>query len=190
MGCFDYVCDGCDGDDCGHSGGQNRESVVIIEVPLSDGTIVHLKGDYEEYGYVMIMLDGEYYEFYPIQFKEYFNDWFKNASEKDQRTRFLAHKIYTYSHYVYASELNEDVEDEDAEIKVRRHCCDKKTVNFTKEIKTKCIRADGGRDANEYIEQLKLNIEKNRNEMEYYKSRLERLEKELKEELELINPNE
>jgi hypothetical protein len=190
MGCFDYVCDGCEGDDCGHRGSQNREATVIIEVPLSDGTTVYLKGEYEEYGYVTIKLDGEEYEFYPIQFKEYFKDWFKNSSEKYQRMRFLAHKVYTYSEYVYASELHEDVEDDDAKIKVRRDCSPKESVKFTNEIKSKCIRADGGRDPSEYIEELKRNIKSTENDIEYQKTKLERLKKELTEELELLKPKE
>jgi len=190
MGCFDYTCSDCKGKDCGHSGGQNRESVVIIEVPLSDGTVVHLKGNYEEYGYVTITLDGQQYEFYLVQFKEYFKEWFENSSEKYQQMRFLAHKVYTYSEYVYASEVNEDAEDEDTKIKVRRYCCDKEDIKFTKEIKSKCIRADGGRDPSEYIEKLKRDIGSVEHKIELEQQRLEQLKKELEEELELIKPKE
>ena len=45
MGCFDYEC-GCGGESCEHVGGQLNNSEVIIEVPLSDGTVLYLKGEY------------------------------------------------------------------------------------------------------------------------------------------------
>ena len=190
MGCFDYKCDGCDGYVCHHSGGQNRSAIVIIEVPLSDETVVYLEGEYEECGYVTVKLNKtEYYEFYPIQFEEYFKDWFERESEKERRIKFISHNIYTVKEKVHVSELDDDAED-DVYVTKTYNCNPSKSVPLTKNILSKCIRADKDLGLPSYVEQLKRDIQNSEYKIKLEQERLEKIKKELEEELELLNPKE
>jgi hypothetical protein len=154
MGCFDYVCDGCNGHDCGHRGGQNRAAHVIIEVILSDGTTVHLKGLYEEYGYVCVKLKGEEHEFYVEQFRQYFKDWLIDHTEEYRSTKLLCNKIYSVSEEEDASERNEKARF-GQKIEIEHDCADGlKTVKFTESILQKCIRADSGLGLPRYLDYL------------------------------------
>lgn len=142
MGCFSYLCDGCQGEKCNQNGGQNGGCKSIIEVPLSDGRTVYLKGRYEEYGSVNIEFQGETYEFYPIQFKEYFRAWVERESEKYRKFKFLGGKVYTYSYKDYVEYYSDN--EYYQEKKVTRHSrCqpdDIQITKLTKEILAKCIR--------------------------------------------------
>ena len=157
MGCFDYTCDGCDGENCDHTSGQNRPSTVIIEVPLTDGTCVYLQGEYEEYGYVSVTLGEENHEFYLEQFTEYFQAW--KLSEN-----LMATKVYTVKEKVHVSELDEDEED-DIEVTKRYDCQPSKAVPvpLTKDILSKCVRT----------EKLKVDIEKVKSDIELCKRDIE-----------------
>lgn len=148
MGCFDYECE-CGGNSCAHVGGQLHGARVIIEVPLSDGTVVYLKGYYEEYGYVLVKLpiaeDAGYveYKFYPKQFEDYFHGWFDGESEEELRMGFLANKIWTFSETAWTLDKYGD----EVQGKVKRHCFDEidaSVDDLTHDIVKKCIRADKG----------------------------------------------
>ncbi len=137
MGCFDYECE-CGGKKCDHVGGQTNKSNVIIEVPLSDGTAVCVRGEYSEYGYVEV---GKY-KFYPEQFRTYFKDWFDGASEKELKNSFLSNRIWTdsettYTYDKFGSEIRGFVE---------RYCFQMPgdLSEVTQTIASKCIRVDKG----------------------------------------------
>lgn len=129
MGCFDYKCE-CAGKSCNHVGGQLDESEVIIEVPLSDGTVVYLKGDYQEYGYVQVNEE----DFYLKEFEEYFEFW----SENDQGF-LLANKVWTYGeHTVVEDQFGDEVGGH-----VVRKCfndSNKILTNLTPQIYDMCMR--------------------------------------------------
>lgn len=159
MGCFDYQCE-CGGQTCKHVGEQLNRSTVIIEVPLSDGTFVHLKGCYEEYGYIVVKLhiaaDGGYveYKFYLEQFEEFFEDWFDGESEDDLRTSLLATKVWTQS---------EDICEDENE-NTLKHCFDNVNaipIELTQDIVEKCIQANVNVNniRKKRIEKLKAKIE-------------------------------
>lgn len=178
MGCFDYTCNGCNGNMCNHRGLQNCEAHVVIEVPLSNGKTVHLKGYYEEYGYVIVMLDNEEYEFYLIEFQEYFKDWIQDKSEKQRRMMFIASKVYTVSDDTYYSDDKREIE----------YLCAKHHTNpieFTKNILSKCIRVCKDLDLPSYEEELKLNIEKCESKIKAQQKKLEIYKKELEQQLKL-----
>lgn len=183
MGCFDYTCDGCYGENCDHSGGQNRPSTVIIKVPLTDGTCVYLQGGYEEYGYVSVTLGEENHEFYLEQFTEYFQDW--KLSEN-----LMATKVYTVKEKVHVSELDEGAED-DIEVTKRYDCQPSKAVPvaLTKDILSKCVRIEKSKIDLEKlkrdIELCKRDIEIAQNILKGHKEMLKKLNKTLKEESKL-----
>lgn len=136
MGCFDYTCEclkrgGYDTSTCNHEGGQYQDATVIIEVPLDDGTNVHIKGYYEEYGYVRVKLDGVRYEFYLQEFEDYFRGWISDKPEKERSTYFLATKCWTYKE-----------EHDDGGRKVLRECFEGHIEKFTVDMLCKCIRID------------------------------------------------
>lgn len=130
MGWFDYTC-GCGGKTCKHVGGQHQCSHVIIKAPLSDGTTVYLEGYYEQYGYVII---HDKYFFYPEEFRDYFDNWFRGEHDNDQGTNFIATAVWT----VYEQDVNNYSQT------VVRDCYNLgiKLVKLTQDILTKCIRAD------------------------------------------------
>lgn len=133
MGCFDYTCEciNTGRNTCYHTGDQYQDANVIIEVPLDDGTNVHIKGYYEEYGYVVVKLDEVHYKFYLKEFEGYFKDWICDKPEKERSTYFLATKCWTYKE-----------EDEDEDRKVRRECFNGRIKKFTVDMLCKCIRID------------------------------------------------
>lgn len=160
MGCFDYECS-CGGETCEHVGGQLHDSNVVIEVPLSDGTNVYLEGHYEQYGYVTV---GDY-QFYPEQFREYFEGWFEDEDPKNLDKNFLANRIWTLNETVYKYIVDEDDDEHDVQKFVRRTCFDR-DVNVSKldpSDLSKYIRADKGVDLDrkrkQRIEKLKATIE-------------------------------
>ncbi len=114
MGCFDYVCE-CGGKTCPFRGGQNGgDSIVIVEVPLKDGTTIFVKGEYDSYGAVH---HGNCI-FYPEQFQDFFKGWFKGESEKKMSRIFVAKRIWTF---VYSSYFEEE-EDENENSKKITEC--------------------------------------------------------------------
>lgn len=131
MGQFDYKCE-CGGKSCNHVGGQLYESTVIIEVPLSDGTVVYLKGEYEQYGYVVVNEQ----EFYLKEFEEYFEDW-----HCDEDGFLLANKVWTYSELELIKDKFGD--EEQGKTVLERECFDKKNkilTSFTPQIYDQCMR--------------------------------------------------
>lgn len=191
MGCGSFLCDGCDGEHCNQDGGQNGDCKAIIEVPLSDGTTVYLKGHYDDGDRtVNVKIGKDNYRFYADQWQEYFKDWFPYHSAKSRKSEFLGGKVYTYSYKEYAGE-DGDSDDGYEERFVTRHCeCQPygtEIVELTKEILAKCIRADRGMNlpdeeqekANE-IQKLKDSIEKYKQEIIRMQSRIPELEEELK----------
>lgn len=166
MGCFDYQCE-CDGKTCGHVGGQLNSSNVIVEVPLSDGTVVYLKGEYEEYGYVVV----ENYKFYPEQFREFFVSWFDGEPEKERASSFLAKRIWTESETTWTT----DKFGSNIEGFVERRCFDyvgAKISDITDDTVRKCIRADKGLV-------LESEDEKKQKRIAYLKSQVEMMQKEI-----------
>lgn len=172
MGCFDYECE-CGGKTCDHVGGQLRDSNVVIEVPLSDGTTVFLEGHYEQYGYV----DVEGYQFYLEQFRDFFEGWLEY--EKNPEKIFLAKRVWTLNETVYKYIYDED--DDQHEIKkfVNRKCFRRDIdVNLSELDPTnvsKYIRVDKDYDLvakrKKKIDELKLRVQKLQNEI----ARLEKL---------------
>lgn len=156
MGEFRYICSECEGEECGH-GGQHeyQPAYVVVELPLSDGTTVHVKGCYEGYGYVVIKLNKETtYEFYLEQFREYFRDWLINENEEYRSSKYLCTKIYTSSEKQDASNINENARPGQT-ITIDYNCANgKQPVKFTKKILSKCIRADEGLNLPNYLDYL------------------------------------
>jgi hypothetical protein len=116
MGCFDYTCE-CAGTSCEHVGKQYQDATVIIEVPLSDGTSVYLKGEYYQSGNVEVSMGDEIIEFHLEEFRKFFDVWF---AEDQKKKEYLASRVWT---------LREDPTDEDrygdvVNGKVRRECFD------------------------------------------------------------------
>lgn len=169
MGCFDYTCE-CQKrkrPTCGHRGGQHQESFVIVEVPLNNGTIVHIKGLYEEYGYVSVDLDKTEYRFYLNEFKDFFEGWMEYTSEKHRSTCFLASRCWTYE-----EDFDEEYDDEEDEKDIYKRYCSRndgvdEIVTLTKEIVAKCFRID---------KDMKLLTDTDR-----YEKEIEELEAEIKE---------
>ena len=130
MGCFDYTCE-CGGETCAHVGGQLDESQVIIEVPLSDGTVVYLKGHYQEYGYVQVNEE----DFYLTEFEEYFDCWYDDSHDGF----LLANKVWTVSEYTTVQdEFGDEVRGD-----VQRKCFDtqgKLVTSLTPNIYDMCMR--------------------------------------------------
>ena len=195
MGCFSYSCNGCKGRRCNQAGGQSNSCISIIEVPLSDGTTVYLKGEYNESGSVDIDFEDETYEFYPIQFKHLFEGWFENEDEEYRKFKLLAHKVYTYSEEVYVDEddydseddddSEDDEDDDDSEEKgltVIRNCqpSNIKIETLTKEILAKCIRADKYIGLPDRQTILKQKIECTKSIIQRYEKELKEYEEELK----------
>jgi hypothetical protein len=159
MGCFDYVCE-CGGETCDHIGGQLHDSNVVIEVPLSDGTIVYLEGYYEQYGYVAV----EGYHFYLEQFREFFEGWLENENPERLSKIFLAKRIWTlneqqpgYSYVEYRDCFEHDI--------------GRTVSDFDQKNLSKYIRADKGIDLTakrkEKIDQLKAQIKALKTRLEY-----------------------
>jgi hypothetical protein len=200
MGCFSYRCDGCGGRKCNQSGGQSNECISIIEVHLKDGTTVFLQGEYGEYGHVDINLNGEIYEFYPLQFEKYFKDWIENTAEKYRCQQFVAGKIYTVSEKVHISEIDDETED-DIMITKHRDCAPYsiKVVPLTEEIIRQCTRPDEVVKmltaeqyyATKIIENLRSNrwsYERMKNNADDYKKEIEEINSEIKKLEEILNP--
>lgn len=198
MGCGSFLCDGCRGRNCNQNGGQNGDCKAIIEVPLSDGKTVYLKGHYEDDDRtVEVKLGENIYKFYAEQWKQYFDDWFPYHSASRRKSEFLGGKVYTYSYKDYAGD-DGDSDDEYEEKLITRHCeCQPygtKVVDLTKEILAKCIRADRGMNlpdeeqekANQ-IQKLKDNIEQYKKEIIRMQTRIPELEEQIKK---LTKPNE
>lgn len=133
MGCFDYTCECINNgrNTCYHTGQQYQDANVIIQIPLNDGTNVHIKGYYEEYGYVSVKLNDVYYEFYLKEFEQYFKGWVCDKYEKERSKYFLATKCWTYRE-----------EDNGEGCKIRRECFKGQPNKFTSEMLSKCIRID------------------------------------------------
>lgn len=187
MGCGDYKCSGCKGRKCGHYGGQFCPSKVIVEIPLLDGKTIHIKGDYDEdERCVTKKINGQIYNFYPEQFKEYFKGWFENLPEQERSRNLMANCIYTYSHKEDASNLSINARSGKL-VTVDFDCADglEVTKTVTESILKKCIRADKDLGLPPYTEYLKNQIERTKNEINYYQKRLEQYEKQLEEELKL-----
>lgn len=153
MGCFDYYCQ-CNGKICRHVGGQSDSSTVVIEVPLSDGKTIYLKGEYEEYGYVAVKMNGNksiYYQFYLEENKDQFHWWFKNHSENFLETYLFAKRVWTHSEVLHITEIDEaelegeELDDDEGMIVVKRNCFNLShnyDTILTPELVAKCIRAD------------------------------------------------
>lgn len=67
MGCFDFECTGC-GEQCG-------DTYVQIRVPLKDGTVVYMDGEYDFYGGVLFENNKLYIKFYNIEDSDFFQCW-------------------------------------------------------------------------------------------------------------------
>lgn len=161
MGRFDYLCE-CEGRICRHTGGQNDESEVIIEVPLVGGKNVYLLGRYECYGYVTVSYKNLRYQFYPEQFKEFFEDWLETESEEVRKNIFIAKRIWTDSEpNKYGDILNTDCFDLSCNI-----------TDVTPEIIERCIRADNNIN-------LPSDLEKKRNRINSLTKQIKCLQDEL-----------
>ena len=168
MGCFDYECE-CKGKTCKHLGGQLHGSTVVIEVPLSDHTVVYLKGEYEEYGYVTVGA----YQFYLEQFREYFEGWIEDESPDKLDKTFLASQVWTLEESVLTYEDDEDGNEHEIRKFVKRRCFtgDRKRVlvDLTPTLRSKCIRLDMNIDIDELrrqrIKRLKSTIDSIRTEL-------------------------
>lgn len=162
MGCFDYECE-CGGETCEHVGEQLHDSNVVIEVPLSDGTNVYLEGHYEQYGYVTV---GDY-QFYPEQFRDYFEGWFEDEKLETLNKNFLAKRIWTLNETVYKYITDGDDDEHEVQKFVHRKCfrrdIDVNLSEFDSTDLSKYIRADKGIDLDkkrkQRIEKLKATIE-------------------------------
>jgi hypothetical protein len=162
MGCFDYECE-CKGKTCKHVGGQLYGSTVVIEVPLSDHTVVYLKGEYEEYGYVTVGT----YQFYPEQFEDYFEGWLEDESPDKLDKIFLATRVWTLEETVYTYEDDEDGNEQETRKFIKRKCFTgdhtRVSADITPTLLSKCIRLDKKIDLDELrqqrIKRLKSTIE-------------------------------
>ena len=136
MGCFDYTCE-CKGKTCEHVGGQYVTSNVVIEVPLNDGSLIYVKGVYEQYGYVTV---NDEIRFYLKEFKDFFRGWLEDECDKDRETIFVANKVWTVEDEMEDHRYNKYYEE--------RECLpyNKPVVELTAEKITNCIRADIGLD--------------------------------------------
>lgn len=153
MGCFDYTC-ACNGKTCRHVGEQSDSSTVVIEVPLSDGKTIYLKGEYDEYGYVVVEMNGDkpvYYQFYLEEFKDCFDSWLENEPEEYLKRYFFAKRIWTFSEILHISDIaeaeieRENLDDAEEMILVKRNCIYSISGvlrKLTPELVAKCIRAD------------------------------------------------
>jgi hypothetical protein len=141
MGYFDFEC-GCLGEHCDHMGGQNHwESTVIIEVPLSDGTVVYLKGRYNGYGVVEI---GNY-KFYAEQFRDFLPSWLSDITEDELSKSFKANEIWTFKHTMYIYEDDEKYDPDNMANNTKVETCecfdyvDGDVSKMTPQIIEKCI---------------------------------------------------
>lgn len=181
MGEFRYTCSECEGKECGHRGQHDYQPAdVVIEVPLSDGKTCYLKGQYEGCGYVAIKLNKETtYQFYLEQFRQYFRDWLINWNEESRSECYLCTKVYTVSEKKDASELNEYARDGQT-ITVDYECANgKKPVKFTKDILSKCIRADAEMNLPNYLDHLVSRVEKHTKEVKEIPEKIEKLKAKL-----------
>lgn len=176
MGCFDYTCE-CKGKTCEHVGRQYVTSNVVIEVPLNDGSLIYVKGVYEEYGYVIVDDD---IKFYLKEFEEFFKGWLEDESDEDRKTVFVANKVWT-------------VEDEMEDHKYNKYYAERECLPYNKPVIElseekikKCIRADTGLDipndrekAIKKIEDVKKRIASTEQLLEVYKQELRILKRRL-----------
>lgn len=168
MGCFDYECN-CGGTICGFKGGQdNGSSSVVIEVPLTDGTVVFVAGEYDSYGSVAV---GNY-TFYPEQFQDFIEGWLENEKDAARSKIFLAGKIWT-TEYV---NLDEDSISRTDGYMESSDCYQGSITELTDALVAKCIRADKD-----------LNIPSNADRQKAKIQKLEEQIKNAKAELDLIN---
>jgi hypothetical protein len=168
MGCFDYACE-CGGNECEHTGGQLHDANVVIEVPLSDGTTVYLKGHYEQYGYVTV----EGYQFYPEQFREFFQGWLEVEKPEDRKKIFLSKRIWTLSETVYEYDYNSRASKRFANRNCFRKDIDVNISEFDPKNLSKYIRADEGIDFDAI---RKKKIENLKSQIKALKLELKRLE--------------
>ena len=176
MGCFDYTCE-CKGKTCEHVGGQYVASTVVIEVPLNDGSLIYVKGVYEEYGYVIV---NNEIKFYLKEFEDFFNGWLEDESDEDRKTIFVANKVWT---------VEDKMEDDYRNTYYAERDClpyNKSVVELTKDVMKKCIRADTGLNipndrekAIRRIEDVKKKITSTEQLLEVYKQELRMLKKRL-----------
>jgi hypothetical protein len=181
MGEFRYICSECQGEECGHGGQQDYQPAdVIVEVPLSDGKTIHLKAHYEGCGYVAIKLNKETtYEFYLEQFRQYFKDWLIDSNEEYRSECYLCTKIYTVSEKQEATNINQNARPGQT-ISIDYHCADDiKTVKLTKDILSKCIRADAGMNLPNYLDYLVERVETHKAELLKLNPKLEQLKQSL-----------
>lgn len=130
MGCFDYTCQ-CDGAECDHTGGQKGDpNLVMIEIPLNDGTNVYIRGEYNLYGEVLVDYKNDVITFYPEEFREYFECWLEDQEEK----RYLANKVWTVKDQLWDDDDNKYVKYTECGYKYSS-----KIVTLTDEILKKCI---------------------------------------------------
>lgn len=181
MGCFDYCCE-CKGKSCDHTGGQTNPSVAYIEVPLSDGSNVYLKGFYDQYGYVAVksVSSNIEYHFYLTEFEEYFESWFNRDFDESISRIFIANKVWTAEETIWG----EDDYHEEAERHVTRLCFDRRnvpTVELTADILSKCIRADKGLNVLSYEEKKKIRLERYQNQYQFHKTHMEFFQKKITE---------
>jgi hypothetical protein len=181
MGEFDYICSECEGETCHHAKQcEYQPADVIVELPLSDGTTVHVEAHYEGYGYVVIKINKkESYEFYLEQFREYFKDWLIRENEEYRSQKFLCTNIYTVSQEEDPSGSNENAR------YGQKIMCDyecgygKKTVKFTKQLLSKCIRADKDLNLPNYLDNLVEDVKTYKRELLEIKPKLEKLKESL-----------
>ena len=178
MGCFDYDCE-CGGETCTHKGFQDNEATVIIEVPLSDGTNVYLKGEYEEYGYVTIKVNDQEYEFYLEEFKSYFLGWFQD--KEDIKKCLLAKRVWTSEETLEVYDRKRDLY---VEKKVKRKCFEQteySVSDLTPEIVNKCLCVNTVVELPTYQEILTEKQEKLKKQIEELQSQLKQSKEQLKE---------
>jgi len=200
MGCFSYLCDGCDGRKCNQQGGQSNSCISVIKICLRDGTNVYLQGEYNESGSVDIELNGKNYEFYPLQFQKYFKDWVEHVAEKYRRTKFVCHEIYTVSEKVHISEIDFETE-EDIMVTKNRKCVpnDIKVVPLTEELIRQCTRPDEvvkmltaqqyfAKKAIYELEKVKSSYENMQNTTEDFKEEIQQIDDQIEKLEEILNP--
>ena len=183
MGSFSYVCDECEGDECGHAGQHEYQPAdVVIEVPLSDDKTIYLNAHYEGYGYAVVKLNEKTtYEFYIEQFRGYFKNWLIDRNEEYRSKKYVCNKIYTVSQEEDPCINNENARP--GQTILVDYCCDdgknKKAVEFTEEILSKCIRADAGMNLPNYLDYLISRTEKYTTEVKEISKKIEELKEKL-----------
>lgn len=177
-----FICEGrnCS---CVDFGDDTTDWIAVIEVPLSDGTTVYLEQEYFHNGNVNIHFERSKYEFYPIQFKKHFKDWFGNLTYTQRSNKFLGGKIYTLSKG--RLETDDDGYRTDTYVNHRLSYCQPKNIKtittLTKEILDKCIRVDHDLELpSETKEELITRIENATNDIKSKQESIKNAKEELK----------